>query len=144
MMASLCFQVFIKSELKVGVVYVKEGQYTEEEILENNENSRLFDEFLSVLGDKVRLKGKLESLASAFCLVTRVCMCVIQSPISLLICLVMSAQQQPLSSFANLLTAFLPIFKATQLDSLHSSSGIDNRAVRGVFRYHWSYIVRQP
>ncbi|XP_043201760.1 uncharacterized protein LOC122370333 [Amphibalanus amphitrite] len=50
-------QVFIKSELKVGVVYVKEGQYTEEEILENNENSRLFDEFLSVLGDKVRLKG---------------------------------------------------------------------------------------
>ena len=51
-------QVFIKSELKVGVVYVKEGQYTEEEILENNDNSRLFDEFLSVLGDKVRLKGK--------------------------------------------------------------------------------------
>ena len=51
-------QVFIKSELKVGVVYVREGQYTEEEILENNQNSRLFDEFLSVLGDKVRLKGK--------------------------------------------------------------------------------------
>lgn len=50
-------QVFIKSELKVGVIYIKENQYTEEEILENNENSPLFDEFLQLLGDKVRLKG---------------------------------------------------------------------------------------
>lgn len=50
-------QVFIKSELKVGVIYVKEGQYTEEEILDNNEHSPLFDEFLSIIGDKVRLKG---------------------------------------------------------------------------------------
>lgn len=51
-------QVFIKSELKVGVIYVKENQYTEEEILDNNENSPMFDEFLQVLGEKVRLKGK--------------------------------------------------------------------------------------
>ncbi|KAF2363067.1 BTB/Kelch-associated [Trinorchestia longiramus] len=50
-------QVFIKSELKVGVVYVKEGQYTEEEILDNNESSVLFDEFIQILGDKIRLKG---------------------------------------------------------------------------------------
>ncbi|XP_063696764.1 uncharacterized protein LOC134827846 [Culicoides brevitarsis] len=50
-------QVFIKSELKVGVIYVKEGQYTEEQILDNNENSPLFDEFLQLLGDKVRLRG---------------------------------------------------------------------------------------
>ncbi|XP_033611251.1 uncharacterized protein LOC111874180 isoform X2 [Cryptotermes secundus] len=50
-------QVFIKSELKVGVIYVKEGQYTEEEILDNNDNSPLFEEFLQILGDKVRLKG---------------------------------------------------------------------------------------
>ncbi|KAF5272572.1 hypothetical protein FQR65_LT04911 [Abscondita terminalis] len=50
-------QVFIKSELKVGVIYVKEGQYTEEEILDNNDNSMLFDEFLQILGEKVRLKG---------------------------------------------------------------------------------------
>lgn len=50
-------QVFIKSELKVGVIYVKEGQYTEEEILDNNEHSPLFDEFLQIIGDKVRLKG---------------------------------------------------------------------------------------
>ena len=52
------FQVFIKSELKVGVLYVKEGQYTEEEILDNNENSPLFEEFLQILGDRVRLKGE--------------------------------------------------------------------------------------
>lgn len=51
------FQVFIKSELKVGVIYVKEGQYTEEEILDNNDNSLLFEEFLQIFGEKVRLKG---------------------------------------------------------------------------------------
>ncbi|ODM93846.1 Rap1 GTPase-activating protein 1, partial [Orchesella cincta] len=50
-------QVFIKSELKVGVIYVKEGQYTEEEILDNNDSSPLFEEFLQLLGEKVRLKG---------------------------------------------------------------------------------------
>ncbi|KAF6212504.1 hypothetical protein GE061_013027 [Apolygus lucorum] len=50
-------QVFIKSELKVGVIYVKEGQYMEEEILDNNENSPLFHEFLQILGEQVRLKG---------------------------------------------------------------------------------------
>ncbi|XP_046666508.1 uncharacterized protein LOC124358259 [Homalodisca vitripennis] len=50
-------QVFIKSELKVGVLFVKEGQYTEEEILDNNENSSLFTEFLQILGERVRLKG---------------------------------------------------------------------------------------
>jgi len=41
----------------VGVIYVKEGQYTEEEILDNNDSSPLFEEFLQILGDKVRLKG---------------------------------------------------------------------------------------
>lgn len=50
-------QVFIKSELKVGVIYVKENQYSEEQILDNNENSPLFDEFLQVLGDRIRLRG---------------------------------------------------------------------------------------
>nr|XP_036232807.1 uncharacterized protein LOC106622375 isoform X1 [Bactrocera oleae] len=50
-------QVFIKSELKVGVIYVKEDQFSEEQILDNNENSILFDEFLTLLGDRVRLRG---------------------------------------------------------------------------------------
>ena len=53
------FEVFIKSELKVGVIYVAENQYTEEEILGNNEHTPQFSEFLSLLGDKVRLKGEL-------------------------------------------------------------------------------------
>lgn len=50
-------QAFIKSEVKVGVIYVREEQCTEEEILDNNENSPLFEEFLQILGDRVRLKG---------------------------------------------------------------------------------------
>ncbi|CAG9823059.1 unnamed protein product [Phaedon cochleariae] len=50
-------QVFIKSELKVGVIYVKEGQCTEEEILDNNDNSMMFEEFLQIMGEKVRLRG---------------------------------------------------------------------------------------
>ncbi|XP_011882634.1 PREDICTED: uncharacterized protein LOC105570208 isoform X2 [Vollenhovia emeryi] len=50
-------QVFIKSELKVGMIYVQENQYGEEDILDNNDNSLLFEEFLQILGDKVRLKG---------------------------------------------------------------------------------------
>lgn len=41
----------------MGVIYVKEGQYAEEEILDNNDNSMLFEEFLQILGEKVRLKG---------------------------------------------------------------------------------------
>lgn len=50
-------QVFIKSELKVGMIYVQEDQFSEEEILDNNDNSPLFEEFLQILGDKIRLKG---------------------------------------------------------------------------------------
>ena len=57
------FKVFIKSELKVGVIYVKEGQYSEEEILSNNRESEHFTEFLSILGEKVRLKGTLSCLS---------------------------------------------------------------------------------
>lgn len=51
-------QVFIKSELKVGVIYIKEGQANSEEaILGNREESPLFSEFLSIIGDRIRLKG---------------------------------------------------------------------------------------
>lgn len=39
-------------------MYVREEQFTEEEILDNNDTSPLFEEFLQILGDKVRLKGK--------------------------------------------------------------------------------------
>jgi len=42
---------------------VKEGQYSEEEILSNNRESEHFTEFLSILGEKVRLKGTLSCLS---------------------------------------------------------------------------------
>ena len=50
-------QVFVKSELKVGVLYVKNGQTSEEQILGNKDESPAFKEFLNILGNKVRLKG---------------------------------------------------------------------------------------
>lgn len=46
----------------MGVIYVKEGQYSEEEILDNNDNSMLFQEFLQILGEQVRLKGIISFL----------------------------------------------------------------------------------
>ncbi|UYV81350.1 hypothetical protein LAZ67_20000888 [Cordylochernes scorpioides] len=49
-------QVFIKSELKVGVVFAKAGQTTEEAILGNRSHSLLFDEFLGLLGDRIKLR----------------------------------------------------------------------------------------
>ncbi len=56
---SVVFQVFIKSELKVGVMYVRENQCSEETILANNDHSPQFEEFLTIIGEKVRLKGGL-------------------------------------------------------------------------------------
>jgi len=57
-------QVFMKSELKVGVIYVKEGQTTEEEILDNNDNSLAFEEFLGLLGETKRLCGTISRTAN--------------------------------------------------------------------------------
>ena len=42
---------------KVGVLFCKSGQGTEEEMYNNEHGSPAFDDFLSVLGEKVRLKG---------------------------------------------------------------------------------------
>lgn len=51
-------RIFIKTELKVGVIYIKEGQAeSEEAILGNREESPLFTEFLDLLGDRITLKG---------------------------------------------------------------------------------------
>lgn len=50
--------IFIKTELKVGVIYIKVGQAeSEEAILGNKEESPLFTEFLDLLGDRITLKG---------------------------------------------------------------------------------------
>jgi len=42
---------------KVGVIYCRDGQSTEEEMYNNEHSSPAFEEFLSLLGDRVRLKG---------------------------------------------------------------------------------------
>ena len=39
-------------------MYVRENQGSEETILANNEHSPQFEEFLTILGEKVRLKGE--------------------------------------------------------------------------------------
>lgn len=50
--------IFIKTELKVGVIYIKQGQAgSEEAILGNKEESPLFSEFLDLLGDRITLRG---------------------------------------------------------------------------------------
>jgi hypothetical protein len=42
---------------KVGVLFCRDGQGTEEEMYNNEHASPAFDEFLTILGDRVRLKG---------------------------------------------------------------------------------------
>ena len=43
-------QTFVKAHHKIGVLRVREGQGTEEEIFANCEEAGPFDEFLKVLG----------------------------------------------------------------------------------------------
>lgn len=42
---------------KVGVLFCRNGQSTEEEMYNNESSSPMFEDFLSLLGEKVRLKG---------------------------------------------------------------------------------------
>jgi phosphoribosylcarboxyaminoimidazole (NCAIR) mutase len=45
------------SSHKIGIVYVKEGQITEEEVLGNKHGSAHFEEFLACIGNKIDLEG---------------------------------------------------------------------------------------
>ncbi|XP_017270896.1 rap1 GTPase-activating protein 2 [Kryptolebias marmoratus] len=47
----------VSSNFKFGVLYQKDGQLTEEDILSNNEESEPFKDFLSILGETVQLHG---------------------------------------------------------------------------------------
>ncbi|CAM4702130.1 unnamed protein product [Leuciscus chuanchicus] len=47
----------VSQNFKFGVLYQREGQLTEEDILSNNEESEEFLEFLSILGQTVKLQG---------------------------------------------------------------------------------------
>ena len=48
--------MFIKSDFKIGVLYVKHGQQSEDEIFSNTSHSTAFEMFLHLLGDRVNLK----------------------------------------------------------------------------------------
>ena len=48
---------YLIKDVKVGVLLCRAGQSTEEEMYNNVESTRAFDEFLNLLGDRVRLKG---------------------------------------------------------------------------------------
>ncbi|KAG7237591.1 hypothetical protein INR49_032037 [Caranx melampygus] len=47
----------VSPNFKFGVLYQKEGQLTEEDILSNNDESDEFKEFLSILGETIQLQG---------------------------------------------------------------------------------------
>ncbi|KAM7383309.1 hypothetical protein PAMP_002974 [Pampus punctatissimus] len=47
----------VSPNFKFGVLYQKAGQFTEEDILSNDEESEEFKEFLSVLGETIQLQG---------------------------------------------------------------------------------------
>ncbi|KAM7421023.1 hypothetical protein PAMA_015289 [Pampus argenteus] len=47
----------VSPNFKFGVLYQKDGQFTEEDILSNDEESEEFKEFLSVLGETIQLQG---------------------------------------------------------------------------------------
>jgi len=46
----------VNKTFKFGVIYMKKGQVTEEEIFSNQEHSEAFDEFLNLIGNRVQLK----------------------------------------------------------------------------------------
>ncbi|XP_040900157.1 rap1 GTPase-activating protein 2 isoform X2 [Toxotes jaculatrix] len=47
----------VSPNFKFGVLYQKDGQFTEEDILSNNDESEEFKEFLSMLGETIQLQG---------------------------------------------------------------------------------------
>ena len=50
-------ETFIKNKHKIGLVRVKPGQTREEDIFANNHEPGPFDEFLNILGERVKLLG---------------------------------------------------------------------------------------
>lgn len=51
------FLLQLSYQLKVGIMYCKAGQSTEEEMYNNESAGPAFEEFLQLLGERVRLKG---------------------------------------------------------------------------------------
>lgn len=49
--------IFSPTTYKFGILYVKDGDQSEEEMFQNEHGSEDFEEFLNFIGDRVRLKG---------------------------------------------------------------------------------------
>ena len=50
-------QAYVKNTYRVGILYCKKGQQTEEDMYNNEEGGPAFNEFLDLIGQRVRLKG---------------------------------------------------------------------------------------
>jgi hypothetical protein len=46
----------VTKKLKFGVIYMKKGQTTEEELFSNQDHSKSFDDFLNLIGRRIKLK----------------------------------------------------------------------------------------
>ena len=49
--------LYISACLQVGMLYCRDGQQTEEDMYNNEEGGPAFNEFLDLIGQRVRLKG---------------------------------------------------------------------------------------
>lgn len=49
-------QHMVNKNLKFGIIYMKKGQTTEEELFSNQEHSESFDKFLNLIGKRIKLK----------------------------------------------------------------------------------------
>ena len=49
-------EAYVQDKYKVGLLYCREGQQSEEEMYNNEEGGAAFKEFLDLIGQRVRLK----------------------------------------------------------------------------------------
>ena len=47
----------LKAEFKVGLIYINKNQTKEEQFFTNTHHSKDFEDFLSCIGDRIKLKG---------------------------------------------------------------------------------------
>ncbi len=50
-------EAYLQDKYKVGLMYCRDGQQTEEDMYNNEEGGPAFEEFLDLIGQRVRLKG---------------------------------------------------------------------------------------
>jgi hypothetical protein len=70
---------------KVGIMYCRAGQSTEEEMYNNESAGPAFEEFLQLLGERVRLKG-FEKYRAQLDTKSKECLCLPPMLVFLLLC----------------------------------------------------------